>query len=476
MSLRLRKRDFAPGRIRKALPVFLLLWTVGLILGGTSVLSGRSHLLSIERIETENLLDAYLAAHRLAGEHFGTFSIQRGRLLPGLVFVRVEQGNNQLLLMGSRSPRSGFDEIAGLPTDREGVWLPVVIGGKQQRLTVVSRKYPEGVRIQVAKDGRRGYGVYRKMVLTASLVILATVPLFLLLSLLFIKLSYAPLVETSKQVARLAGTTGDDLLPEHGNTPELNALCCEINKLLGRNQKLVLTMQQSLDNVAHDLRTPMTRLRSIAEYGLQAEDNNVRLREALADCLEESDRVLGMLRIMMSVAEAESGTMRLELQECNLAKLVEQVCELYEYVAEEHGVSLGAEVVPVTIRVDPTRFSQVIANLVDNGIKYTGSGGRVHLTGSAVEGEIHLAVEDSGMGISPSEQDRIWERLYRGDRSRSQKGLGLGLNYVRAVVRAHGGEVEVSSRLHEGSRFLVRLPRDQLVVTGTQEKSQISGE
>ena len=148
------------------------------------------------------------------------------------------------------------------------------------------------------------------------------------LSLYFIKLSLTPLIATREKIADLIQRSKTGLLPEQGNGPELDSLYGQINQLIQQNRHLVSEMQQSLDNVAHDLRTPMTRLRSVAEYGLQAEDDTLRLRDALSDCLEESERVLAMLKIMMSVAEAESGTMRLELQDCDLISTLKQVVTL----------------------------------------------------------------------------------------------------------------------------------------------------
>jgi signal transduction histidine kinase len=221
----------------------------------------------------------------------------------------------------------------------------------------------------------------------------------------------------------------------------------------------------------------MTRLRSVAEYGLQAEDDTARLRESLSDCLEESERVLAMLKIMMSVVEAESGTLRLDLQECDVEATITEVITLYEYVAEEKGVEVQFNSTgPVRAMLDRTRISQVWANLLDNAIKYGREGGWVKI--SVVSDNTHGIVmfEDNGMGISESEQGRIWERLYRGDRSRSQKGLGLGLNYVKAVLEAHGGNVSVTSALHRGSLFEVRLPLSQAVSSSIQEKSQTRGE
>jgi len=151
--------------------------------------------------------------------------------------------------------------------------------------------------------------------------------------------------------------------------------------------------------------------------------------------------------------------MRLELQECEIGETLAEIITLYEYVAEEKVVEIKLErETEVYARMDHTRISQVWANLLDNAIKYGQEGGWVKISVAADDLYCVVAFEDNGMGISDSEQERIWERLYRGDRSRSQKGLGLGLNYVRAVLEAHGATISVGSVLHEGSRFEVRLP------------------
>jgi signal transduction histidine kinase len=332
------------------------------------------------------------------------------------------------------------------------------------------------VLIQAGKDGQDGYSLFNQLVRYTIFIIVCSVVLLWPLSLYFIKLSLHPLTATRKRIVGLIQRSETGLLPEEGNGPELDSLYQQINQLIRQNRHLVLEMQQSLDNVAHDLRTPMTRLRSVAEYGLQAEHDPLRLRDALSDCLEESDRVLAMLKIMMSVAEAESGTMRLELKDCDIISTLKQVVTLYEYVAEDFGIKVYFQSdEAVFARGDITRISQVWANLLDNGIKYGQEGGWVKIDVQVTDEEVVVIFTDNGIGISESEQGRIWERLFRGDRSRSRQGLGLGLSYVHAVVAAHNGTVSVESKLHQGSRFEVRLPR-AFGQVWTQEKSQISGE
>jgi signal transduction histidine kinase len=249
----------------------------------------------------------------------------------------------------------------------------------------------------------------------------------------------------------------DARVPERGAGGELDDLVSLYNGMLAKIETLVNGMRDALDNVAHDLRTPLARLKAAAETALAGPPAGQR--RALESCLEETQIILTMLNTLMDISEAETGAMRLAPTRVPLASLIEDLRELYGYVAAERGIRLEARV-PRELEVDAdlNRLRQVIANLLDNALKYTPAGGRVDIEASGGEDGVRIVVRDTGPGIPAEELPHIWERLYRGDRSRSTPGLGLGLSLVQAIVRAHGGTVAARSLPEAGAEFTVRLP------------------
>src|SRR5439155_1450562 len=226
-------------------------------------------------------------------------------------------------------------------------------------------------------------------------------------------------------------------LPVGGTNDAIDELTSLFNAMLDKIEGLVDAMRGALDNVSHDLRTPLTRLRGTAEMALAAEPDIDRYREALADCLEESDRVLVMLNTLMDISEAESGTLQLTREPVSLHEVVDRAVDLYRDVAETKGVRLT--VAPgdaIVVSGDRTRLEQVAANLIDNAVKYTAAGGRVDVEVARDGGRALLRVRDTGAGIPADELPRIWDRLFRGDTSRTERGgyIGLGVLVTSMLV------------------------------------------
>jgi signal transduction histidine kinase len=387
---------------------------------------------------------------------------QQSATAKDIFFVRITGPLDQVLFV---SFPKGFTEVEdglprSLPRTKEELWLTLKGRTEKEAWTIGVTTLPGGLRLQV---GKRSAQAQELLSFFKTVFLVFSIPILLLgvvggglLTFRAIR-PIRHLIQTVKDILKTGKTSLR--VPSRGEGGEMGELVSLFNQMLDENDALIRAMHQSLDNVAHDLRTPMTRLRGVAELALQDARDPKACGEALADCLEESERVLTMLDTLMDVAEAETGTMRLAVTEVSVPEVIDGVVELYDLVAEDKGVVLEKSISPgLSIRGDRTRFQQVMANLVDNAVKYSEMSGKIRVSGHEEDGWAVISVSDEGIGIPPADINRIWDRLYRGDHSRSQRGLGLGLSLVRAVVHAHGGMVSVDSRVGKGSAFTVRLP------------------
>jgi signal transduction histidine kinase len=251
----------------------------------------------------------------------------------------------------------------------------------------------------------------------------------------------------------------DARVATRGTSDTLDRLGSLVNEMLGRIQTLVGGMRGALDNVAHDLRTPLTRFRNVAEAAIVSDDP-AAWKDGLERALEEADRVNATLTALIDISQAETGTLQLTYAAVGVREVTEQAVSLFADEAEDRGQAVTLDVPGgLTIEADATRLRQVLANLVENAVKYTPEGGRITVRATAGAGTVTWTVRDTGIGIGAEHLPFIWDRLYRADTSRSARGLGLGLSLVKAIVEAHGGSVAVSSIPGAGSTFTVSLPQ-----------------
>jgi signal transduction histidine kinase len=345
----------------------------------------------------------------------------------------------------------------------ESVVLSNPEGWDPSKLEIASARLADGTLVQVGKSTEARDDLLARFRAALGLVTLLVVVIALTGGWLATQSAIAPIRRLAVAVQRIIRTgRTDQRVPLAGTGDAMDELTVLFNSMLDKIEGLVTAMRGALDNVSHDLRTPLTRLRGTAEMALAAAPDAERCREALADCVEEADRVLVMLNTLMDISEAESGAMRLDREPVRLSEIVTRAVEFYSDVADAKGISLAITTRDdATVVADRTRLEQVAANLIDNAVKYTPAGGRIDVEVGRDNGRAVLRVRDTGMGIAADERPRIFDRLFRGDRSRAERGLGLGLSLVKAVVEAHGGTVDVDSEPGRGSTFTVALPSGQ---------------
>ncbi len=262
-------------------------------------------------------------------------------------------------------------------------------------------------------------------------------------------------------------------LPMAGTGDELDRLALNLNAMLDRIGDLMAGMKEVSDNIAHDLRTPLTRLRNGAEQALRTAETPEQYRLALDRIIEEADRLMSIFSALLMIARAEAGSNLGAVAECDLGLVVRDVVELYEPAAEEAGVDLHARVEPgLVVQANRELVGQAVANLIDNALKYGTSpvsrleagspeaGRSIVVSAERVGGEIQIVVADRGRGIASADRGRVLDRFVRLEDARTRPGSGLGLSLAAAVARLHHGDLRLEDNA-PGLRAVLALPMVQ---------------
>jgi heavy metal sensor kinase len=268
-------------------------------------------------------------------------------------------------------------------------------------------------------------------------------------------------VEAVTQTARkISESRLKERVPVKKNQDEIDQLAVTFNQMLDRIQTLVNGIREMSDNIAHDLKSPITRIRGISEVSLSTGASLKEYKNMAASTIEECDRLLDMINTMLVISRTEAGVNKLDARKLDIGAVVRDACELFRSPAEDKNLSLLCDVAcNLSISGDNRLIQRMIANLLDNAIKYTPAGGSVEVTVKTTTNDaVAVTIKDSGIGICAQDIPRIFERFYRCDPSRSEAGIGLGLSFARAIARAHGGDISVFSKPEQGSTFTVTLP------------------
>ena len=393
------------------------------------------------------------------------------------VFLRLLSSRGEVFSSSNMSYWQDIDireeAIKQLVRDRKNVFETITIPNRKDKVRVLHVMVGTGVILQIGQSmeaDSRFIDAFKNiffitMVLLAGLS--AGVGWFMA------RRAVSGVAAVTRTAQEISGGTLDKRVPVGSRGDEIDQLATTFNQMLGRIQILITEIREMSDNIAHDLKSPITRIRGMAEVTLTTGKGIEEYESMAAGTVEECDRLLDMINTMLMITKAESGLHPLDEQKVDMARLVRDACELLETVAEDRGLSLTCEM-PETFTVlgDPRMIQRILANLIDNAVKYTPSGGTVKVSLSETGGEeVVVAVQDTGIGIPAGDLPHVFERFYRCDQSRSEPGTGLGLSLARALARAHYGDITVTSTLGQGSTFTLTLPKSRRPYRSANERS-----
>jgi heavy metal sensor kinase len=258
---------------------------------------------------------------------------------------------------------------------------------------------------------------------------------------------------------QIAAGAWEHRVPVSHRHDELDELAAAFNLMVDRIQVLFRELREVTDDIAHDLRTPLMRIRGEAEMALREDAPHEPAQELFGSVLEECDQMLNLINTMLEISQTESGAVSMERAVVDLGELAEDICELFRPAAEDKDIDLRYSAESETrVSGHSQRLQRALAHLVDNAIKYTAPGGQVEVRCGISDGNAFVKVSDTGLGIPAAALAEVFSRFYRVDASRTEPGNGLGLSLAQAIIRAHGGAITVESEEGRGSTFTLRVP------------------
>jgi signal transduction histidine kinase len=392
----------------------------------------------------------------------------RHQSLSGLIRIIDERSgvaqNDVYLLTDEKLQRLAGNLSTWPPQAPDGGWVRLTLS-KRQNGTVTpyevrARTFllPGDHRLLVGRDTEEKTRFQRMIVETLGWSLAAALVLGLIGGIVLSRRVLARVDQMTRTARRIMAGEWSQRIAKDGSGDEFDRLAASLNMLLGRIERLMTGMRLATDSLAHDLRGPLTRLRGRIELALRQPAGSGGDRDALADVLAQSDAAIATFDSLLKIAQAEAGMAEDTFQDVDLGAIARDAADLYEPLAEEHGVTMAVAVDEgAMVSGQPQLLAQAVGNLVDNAVKYTPEGGRITVSVRPRDGRIELCVADSGPGIPAADRERVLERFVRLEECRSTPGAGLGLSLVAAVARLHGAELTLSDN-DPGLRVCLLVP------------------
>ncbi|MBC2714071.1 MAG: HAMP domain-containing protein [Desulfobacteraceae bacterium] len=456
---------------RKTLSFRLTLW-YALIFTLTSLLALSIFYYRISRITMENTDDelmeefyefAGIMDHEGRGELMAEFELEILEEAEESVFFRLISPDGEILKSSDMKDFSGVtvsvDALAALQNNKEYVIETISLPGHEYSVQAIYGTISPDI---IFNMGMSLEDNYEYLSTFRNLIFMLMIPLFFIAAFIgwFLARHALKGVEEVTQTAiEISKGAIDKRVEVKRRLFEIDRLANTFNGMLDRIQSLIKGMREMNDNVAHDLRSPLTRIRGIAEMTLMGKESIEDYNEMAASTIEECDKLIEIINTMMDITETEAGVSPFKSEKLDIVELILSACELFDPIAKEKEVQL-VTVLPdrLFLQGDKSKLQRLITNLLENAIKYNRHGGTVTISVNTDNHHVNIRVEDTGLGIAEEELSHIFERFYRCDRSRSLAGIGLGLSLAKAIAKAFNGDIRVQSVLDQGSSFQVILP------------------
>jgi heavy metal sensor kinase len=380
------------------------------------------------------------------------------------IFIRMLYRNGSVFSSSNMSYWEDIgihkDAIQAILGGNPYIWKTVTIPENRHQIRILYGAAPPGFILQLGQSMEHYtyfIDAFRRIFLSTMFAVLL---LAAILGWFLAKRALAGVAAVTQTARQISHGSLDQRVPIKHNADEIDELAVTFNQMLDRIEHLVGQIKAMSDNIAHDLKSPLTRIRGGAEVTLTTATSVAEYEQMTANTIEECDRLLDLINTMLFISKTEAGVDQKEFTTVDLASAAREACVLFEPMAEEKALTLTCSAPsPCTLGGDIRMLQRMIANLLDNALKYTPPNGRIEVkVQKNAPQAIELTISDTGIGISPEEQPQIFKRFYRSDRSRSEPGAGLGLSLAKAIANAHGGHISVQSKLHRGCRFKVLLP------------------